>query len=185
MRRRGGVAVILALAGCAQGGHEPAQQGARLEVEWTGADTGKLSGPAVAEWCGPLHQLQIRALQGDSGIALALYSTDTVRPDSYPVLPPERADSMPPAAAVALRLFQETAVKGFRGDSGRVILDRPVGGRFSGRFRVALQSATDGSRLRASGRFRGVTPVPSARECLPRPPRQPRDTGVPPDTGIH
>lgn len=179
MRRGRLLMAALVLAGCSRGAGKPGQSGARLEVEWTGADTGKLAAAATAEWCGNPPMLEITALQGDSGIGILLYPTDTVRADSYPVLPPERADSSRPSGAVALRWFGEAAVKGFRSDSGSVVVTRSADGRLSGRFSAGLQSATDTSRLHATGTFRGLIVVPPARGCAPRP------AAPPPDTGIH
>jgi hypothetical protein len=171
--------VLIGLAlGCARGDSPRAEPEARLEVSWTGSDTGRLAGAAVAEWCDTLRMLEIRAVRGDSGAAIALFPTDRVRPDSYPVRPPAQADSTRPAAAVALRWFAETAVKGFRSDSGGVVVEPAPGGRLSGRFAATLQSATDGSRLRARGTFHGLRVVPSTHGCVPRPAAQPRDTGV-------
>ena len=163
--RRGPVAapltagVMVLLAGCTGG--ERADAGpARLEMEWSGQNKGRLAAPATAEWCDSLKVLEIRALSGDSGIAIALYPTDTIRSDSYAVMPPAKADSVPPAAAVALRYFGETSVKGYQGDSGRVLVRATTGGRVSGRFSASLKSAPDGSRLRAGGGTRALGPIP-------------------------
>lgn len=192
--RRGPVAapltagVMVLLAGCT--GVERADAGpARLEMEWSGESKGRLAAPATAEWCDSLKVLEIRALSGDSGIAIALYPTDTIRSDSYPVMPPAKADSVPPAAAVALRYFGETSVKGYQGDSGRVLVREATGGRVSGRFSASLKSATDGSRLRAGGAFHDVRVLPASRGCVARPAHPPADTGgpgrPPADTGVH
>lgn len=143
---------------------------ARLSVEWTGSDTGKLSGPATAEWCDSLKLLEIRGIQGDSGLALALYPTDTIRPDSYPVLPPARADSTPPAAAVALRWFAETAIKGFRGDSGFVVVEAGRGSEIGGRFVTHAASVSDTGRLTLRGSFRNLAIARAPRGCLMAPP---------------
>jgi hypothetical protein len=172
-----GVGVALLLTGC-PGTGRPEAQSARLEMEWTGAARGHLAGPATGEWCDSLRVLQIQALVGDSGVAIALYPTDAIRPDSYPVVPPAKADSVAPAAAVALRYFAETAVKGYQGDSGRVVLRDTTGGRVSGRFSASLKSATDGSRLRAGGAFHEVRVVPAQRGCVTRSASPPADTGV-------
>jgi len=136
--RRGPVAapltagVMVLLAGCTGG--ERADAGpARLEMEWSGESKGRLAAPATAEWCDSLKVLEIRALSGDSGIAIALYPTDTIRSDSYAVMPPAKADSVPPAAAVALRYFGETSVKGYQGDSGRVLA------LFKGRMHLSVE----------------------------------------------
>lgn len=172
-----GAGLALLLAACPDT-KLPESKSAGLEMEWTGADTGHLAGPATAEWCDTLKVLQIEALAGDSGVAIALYPTSVIRPDSYPVVQPAKADSVPPAAAVALRYFAKTAVKGYQGDSGRVLLRDTTGGRVSGRFSASLKSATDGSRLRAGGVFHDVRVVPSRRGCVPRPAPPPADTGV-------
>jgi hypothetical protein len=173
-----GRAALALMAGACAGREPTATDAARLELQWTGADTGRLTGPATAEWCGPLRVLEIHGVAGDTGVAIALYPRDTIRPDSYPVLRPERAESVPPAAAMALRYFAETAVKGYQADSGRVLLNSPAPGRLSGRFSAALKSATDGTRLRASGVFRDLRMAPATRGCAPRPARPAPDTGV-------
>ena len=183
-----GAGLVLLLAGC-PGVQRPEGHSARLEIEWSGAAQGHLAGPATAEWCDSLKVLEIRALSGDSGIAIALYPTDTIRSDSYAVMPPAKADSVPPAAAVALRYFGETSVKGYQGDSGRVLVRETTGGRVSGRFSASLKSATDGSRLRAGGAFHDVRVLPASRGCVARPAHRPADTGgparPPADTGVH
>jgi hypothetical protein len=146
-------------------------------VQWTGADTGKLSAPAVAEWCDSLRLLQVRAIHGDTGVALVLYPLDAgmagssrVPPGKYPVLPPERADSGRPSAAVALRWFAETSIRGFRGDSGLVTLESSAPGAGAGKFSAALRSATEGSRVTVSGSFQSLTITPASPECAGRPP---------------
>jgi hypothetical protein len=182
-----GAGLVLLLAGCPRM-ERPELQSARLEIEWSGAAKGHLAGPATAEWCDSLKVLQIQALAGDTGVAIALYPKDAVGPDSYPVVVPAKADSIPPAAAVALRYFGETAVKGFQGDSGRVLVRDTAGGRVSGRFSASLKSATDGNRIRAGGAFHDLRVVPAQRGCVARPARPPADTGVPraaADTGVH
>jgi hypothetical protein len=183
-----------------------------LEVEWIGSDTGKLSAPAVAEWCDSLKLLELRAIHGDTGIALVLYPSgsgtrsdsvprtgpvakpgavakpgsvakpdsvapgDSVTPGSYPVIAPERADSSRPSAAVALRWFAETSIRGFRGDSGTVVLEATGPGTSAGRFSAYLRSATEGSRLTVTGSFKGLTVTPAAQGCVGRPPPEPDES---------
>lgn len=168
--------VVAMLGALACSGTEKPVEPARLSVEWTGSDTGKLSAPATAEWCDSLRLLEIQAVQGDSGLALALYPTDTIRADSYPVLPPTRADSAPPAAAVALRWFAETAIKGFRSDSGTVVVETGPGQELGGRFVAHVASVNDTGRLTLRGTFRGLSIVPAARGCILTPPPEEVDT---------
>lgn len=145
-------------------------QAGRLEARWTGADSGKISSPAAAEWCADSLLLEIRAIQGDTGLAMALYLVDTIAPDSYQVVEPTRADSTPPAASVALRLFVQTAIKGFQGDSGTVILERSGAGRLSGSLSARARSVLNGEQIRLSGKFERVAVMPQKRGCTPEPP---------------
>ena len=146
-----------------------------LVAEWTGSDTGRMAGPARAEWCDSLRMLEIRAIQGDSGLAIAVFPDSLPRADSYPMLPPDRADSTPPSAAAALRWFAETSIKGFQSDSGHVVLER-ADGRITGRFQAAMRSINDEMRLDVRGSFREVRVVPATRGCVRRPPAAPPDT---------
>jgi hypothetical protein len=195
--------VAAGLAGalaCSVGGPADSPTGS-LEVEWIGSDTGKLSAPAVAEWCDSLKLLELRAIHGDTGIALVFYPSgsgtradsvpraslfakrdsmakpdsvargDSATPGKYPVVAPERADSSRPAAAVALRWFAETSIRGFRGDSGTVVLESS--GPAAGRFSAYLRSATEGSRLTVTGSFKDLSITPAPESCAGRPSRGP------------
>jgi hypothetical protein len=155
----------LGLAGCGRS-EAPARPAGSLEVQWVGSDTGRFTAPVVAEWCDSLRLLELRALRGDTGVALALYPTDSVAPGQYKVVPPQRGDSARPAAAVALRWFAETAIRGFRSDSGTVTLTAGAGrGVDAGRFSATLRSANEGSRLTLAGSFSGLTVAPGSPEC--------------------
>lgn len=165
---------LLVAMACSSGREAPSA-GGRLEVQWVGADTGKLAAPAVGEWCDSLRMLEVRATHGDTGIALVLYPADTVAPGEYPLVVPERADSVRPAAAAAVRWFAETSIRGFRSDSGTLTITTvsPGAGRFSG----SLRSATEGSRLTVSGSFQGLTVTPAHPDCAGVPP-EPEDTAA-------
>jgi hypothetical protein len=139
--------------------------GGTLEARWIGSDTGKLVAPAVAEWCGKLRMLELRAVHGDTGIALALYPADSLTAGDYPAVPPERGDSTRPSAAVAMRWFAETSIRGFRGDSGSVTLAATGPGVGAGNFAARLRSTTEGSRLTLTGSFRGLTVRPAPPDC--------------------
>jgi hypothetical protein len=157
---------------------ETSASGPRLEADWTGSDTGRIAAPATAEWCDSLRLLEIHALQGDSGFALAIYPGSTLKAGRYPVRPPQQADSAAPKAALALRWFAETAIKGFRGDSGEVRLERSSAGMLSGRFdaRLAAVNATD--RLTIRGTFQDLRVSSAVRGCTRRPDSSAVDTGV-------
>jgi hypothetical protein len=176
------VLVVTGALGCASKDDEPGPPPGSLQVEWTGADTGKLAAPAVAEWCDSLRLLQMRAIHGDTGIALVLYPLHAgmvgsrVPPGKYHVLAPDRADSSRPSAAVALRWFAETSIRGFRADSGLVTLESTAPGAVAGRFSAALRSTTEGSRVAVTGLFKGLTVTPASPDCAGRP-EEPEDAG--------
>jgi hypothetical protein len=139
--------------------------GGRLEVQWVGSDTGKLVAPAVAEWCDSLRMLEVRAVHGDTGIALVLYPADSVTPGRYRLVSPQRLDSARPSAALAVRWFAETSIRGFRSDSGAVRVTTLGPGTGSGTFGARLRSATEGSLLRLTGSFQGLTVGRAPAEC--------------------
>jgi hypothetical protein len=143
--------------------------GARLEVEWSGAASAKLVGGATAEWCDSLRLLQLQTLRGDTGIALAIYPVNQFEAGRFPVVPPARADSVRPAAAVALRWFAETSIQGFQGDSGQVVVERAGPGGYAGTFEARAHSVTDSASLTIRGSFRGLTVRPALRGCAARP----------------
>lgn len=180
--KRSGLGLVFALSLIAACGNPESRdsQAGRLEARWTGADTGKISGPAAAEWCANRPSLEIRAIQGDTGLALELYPRDTVASDSYRVVEPGRPDSTPPVARVALRVFSPTVIKGFQGDSGTVILERSGSGQLSGRLAARARSVLNGAQVRLTGRFEHVAVTPQQRGCIPEKP----DTADPevPDT---
>jgi hypothetical protein len=162
----GRLAAVVLVLGTACSRDQPAgSPGSTLEVEWVGSDTGKLVAPVVAEWCDSLRVLELRAVRGDTGIALALYPADSLAAGDYPAVQPERGDSTRPSAAVVMRWFAETSIRGFRGDSGSVTLATIGPGVGAGSFAARLRSTTEGSRLNVTGSFRGLTVRPAPPDC--------------------
>jgi hypothetical protein len=155
-----------------------------LDVRWTGAGRGKITGPATAEWCSPRRLLEIRTVQGDTGIALALYPAETIATGKYRVVDPAKAESLPPAAGVALRWLTQTTVQGFQGDSGVVDLERSASGLLSGRFRIRARSVVDTQRVNVTGTFEDLAVRPESRGCV-APGTRSGEHAEPPDTGVH
>jgi hypothetical protein len=164
------------LVACGTSSSQRGQSG-RLEARWTGADTGRISASASAEWCADRQFLEIRAVQGDTALGLALYSLDTIASDSYQVVEPHRADSVPPSAGVALRLFSQMIIEGYQGDSGAVILKRSRSGQLSGTLSARARSVLNGKQIRLNGRFDRVTVVPQGRGCISQSPDSARMQG--------
>jgi len=166
---------VALLTGCDVRETQLAQAG-RLEAQWAGADSGKISTLAAAEWCTERRWLEIRAIQGDTGLALALYPVDSIIADSYPVVDPTRADSVRPSASLGLRLFSQTAVKGYRGDSGAVLLVRSSSGRLSGKVTARVRGVPNGEQVRLSGKFDQVAVLPQERGCVAESPDSSADS---------
>ena len=150
-------------------------QAGRLEARWRGSESGKISTTAAAEWCADRRMLEIRAIQGDTGLAVAVYAVDTIASDSYRVVEPTRADSAPPSARVALRLFAQTSIKGYQADSGTVILERSRAGHISGSLAARARSVLNGEQIRLNAKFQGVAVTPQKRGCTRAPPDTSRD----------
>jgi hypothetical protein len=143
--------------------------GARLSARWTGADSAVFAAPVVGEWCAPLRVLQIRAVAGDTGLALATYPGDSIVPGVYPIRPPDVADTArPPAAAAAVRWFSKTVVQGYASDSGRLTLRRGAGGELAGDFKAWAHAITGANRIVLTGSLDGLRPGPAPPGCAGR-----------------
>ena len=176
---------ILLLAACQQSARQPSGPG-QLEVRWQGSSTGSLSGTATARWCNLNRVLEIHAVRGDTGIAIALHSTKEPAPGAYAVVQPERAESAAPAAAVAARWPTKTVIQGFQGDSGQVTLQRSSSGRVSGRLHARARSAVDTQRIVLTGGFSDLRVQPDSLGCQPRDTlADDADSTELPDTSVH
>ena len=179
------VIVLAGLPGCNRGPASRASAG-QIDVRWTGSERGRLSGRATAEWCPILRVLEIHAIRGDTGMALVIYPADTITPGQYRIIDPAKAESLPPAAGIALRWATQIAVKGFQGESGSVALNRSGSGELSGRITATARSVTDTQRVTIDGSFRDLMIRPQARGCA-RPSKHPDEDedAQPSDTQLH
>ena len=174
MKRLALLAVLAALVGCRE--NDAAGPG-RIEVAWTGADTGQLHMAALARWCASDSLVQITGASGDSGVALVVMAADTsVTPGVFPVALPLRILSRP-GARVALRWPGEMLTEGFYGLSGTVTIDS--GADLSGSFEATLQSANDEREISMGGTFREITIQPGSAEACGVPSPGAPETRVP------
>lgn len=104
---------IAALSGC--------ETGPRVEVSWTGADTGHAVLPATARRCGA-GPVELLATSGDTGIGITLYGEVPLATGTYAIADPNQAASAPPAAALAARWIDSIEVMGFRSLDGSLEL---------------------------------------------------------------
>jgi hypothetical protein len=175
--------LLFVLGAACAGESPPATDKAHMEVQWNGSNGGRIEGAAVAGWCEDRSVLHINLVQGDTGLALALYPGRALGNGVYPVVDPIRAESMAPAAGVAVRWLTQTTVQGFQGDSGRVSLERAATGRLSGQVNVRARSVVDTQRIRLSGTFRDLGVVQDTLGCSPVDPTD-EDAGFE-DTGVN
>jgi hypothetical protein len=171
---------ISAIAGACGKSNDAPTDGPTVDVRWAGTtvDSAHVRAPATAEWCDSLKLLQIQALRGDTGIAILLHPVKEFGAGRFRVVPPARIDSAPRAAAVALRWFAETSVRGFQGDSGAVIVEQNGSGGYGGTFELAAHSVTDPAHLTIRGSFRGLTLRPGGGACIAKPARSDSAQGV-------
>ena len=155
----------------------------QIDVHWIGGERGKLSGPAIAEWCPVLRVLEIRGIRGDTGIAVAVYPADTLTPGKYRIVLPASADSFA-RANIGLRWASETSIKGFQGETGSVVVERARSGELAGRVTAAARSIADTQRVTIEGSFKDLTIRPQARGCV-RPNQHPDSNAQPRDTQLH
>jgi hypothetical protein len=174
--------MLLVLGACREAAERSHSVG-HLEVRWDGHNSGNISGVATAGWCALRRVLEIRAIQGDTGIALALYPGETIGPGEYRVVDRARPESVPPAARIALRWLTSNTVQGFQADSGRVDLERSSFGQLSGSVRARARSVIDTQRISLTGTFRDLTVLPDSLGCTgPESADEDAELG---DTGIH
>jgi hypothetical protein len=157
-----GLILLFGLAACRAS--EASRKG-HLEARWTGPDSGRLSGGALAEWCDEQRRLEIRTIEGDTGLAVAVFPDVVLSPDSYRVVAPGSKDSTAPSARVALRYFGRTTINGFQGDSGTVVLEHTDSGQLTGYLAARGTSVSNSERVRISGKFQDLPVVPQGRGC--------------------
>jgi hypothetical protein len=109
-------------------------QGPRVEIEWTGADTGAAVLPATATRCGA-GPVELTAIAGDTGVGIVIHGATPLATGRYPLTGPNEAASSPPAAALAARWPDSTDLHAFRTAEGALELTATdkLRGTFTGR----------------------------------------------------
>ena len=176
-------ALLLGLVTACQTAPKPKSPAGNFQVRWSGREPGRMSTGATAGWCAPRHMLEVRGIQGDTGVALVLYPAETLTAGVYRVVPPTRAESLAPAAALALRWLTPKTVQGFRGDSGTVTLERSSTGQVSGEIKARARSVVDTQRVTVTGSFRDLMLRLEPMACAA--PARPASAAEPADTGVH
>lgn len=125
--------------------------------------------PVHAVWCQERGWLEVVGARSDTGVALAIFPSDTIITGRYPIVPPlERTDSMRPLAVVAVRWFSQDELLSFEGVEGEVVVEHTVeGGWVTGRFHARLRAPMGIDSLRLEGEFRRTPVTRGGIECQP------------------
>ena len=114
--------------------------------------------PVRVVWCQDQGWLEVIGARSDTGVGLAIFLSDTTLTGRYPiVLALERADSIRPVAAVAVRWFSQDELLSFEGVEGEVVVEHTTEG-LAGRFHARLRAPLGTDSLLLEGDF-SETPV--------------------------
>jgi len=129
------------------------------------ADTASVAFPGAALWCAGPAWLELFAGSNDTGVAVAVFTRDSVLEGRFPILPVgERDDSLRPMASLAVRWFSETELLAFEGRSGTVELAMADDG-LTARLTGHLMVLTDDDTLDLTGSFPALRVVRGGPGC--------------------
>jgi len=152
---------MLLTARCGHGGGGP-----YLSASWTGSDTGRIAVRAVASWCPVANRLEVKAIQEDVGLALAIYPEVELSSGEFPVFDPGIDTVHRPGAAGVARWFTEKQLQGYQSDSGRMTLARS-GDKLQLQFKLRMRSLGGEETIRATGRATGLVPGSCPGDSVP------------------
>ena len=150
---------VLVLSAC---GREAPRGRMELTARTT-RDTIPFSAPAEGYWCAADSSVEIVAVRKDSGMALALFPVDSLRPGTYPVGSLTDSVYARPRARVAARWFGKALVEGYYSTTG--VVNLLSGPELTGDFTATMQGMMYEAREELQGTFRGVRVRPAAEPC--------------------
>jgi hypothetical protein len=103
-------------------------------------------------------------VDSDAGLGLAIYPSDSLTEGEYPVTVPGADSAQRPRAAVGIRWFTETQIKGYQGDSGGLKLTRRER-TLDGTLEAKLHASATPETIRVTASFRGVPLVTDSTRC--------------------
>lgn len=136
-----------------------------LSVRWNGVAQGTFSAPAVGGWCATDSLLEVVAVRGDTGVGFSLLAEDTVRARDYPVLSGSIAVDWRPLAVAGLRWATDTALLGFEGADGRIVVTGTDSGTVAGTLDLLLRLNDGTDTLRLTGEFTNIPILPAPGSC--------------------
>lgn len=138
----------------------------QLEASWSDAGgTARLVAPAEARWCARDSMLELLAVRNDSALGIALYASDSLRAESYPLFLAGVFAPWRPQATAALRLPLSNELRTYSSAWGQLQLTKSAAGVVSGTFDLHLKRATPADSLQVTGRFTRVAVRPAELSC--------------------
>lgn len=140
----------------------------QLAVRWRGKYPGTMTLPATLNWCPVTRVGVLEAVSGDSGAALVLYERDSLSAGPHLVVSPDlSASASKPGASFVIRWVRmrpDTAVAGFRSESGTVRIQFAAG-LATGDINARMRAANGSDTLVVQGVFTAVPVVATAKGC--------------------
>jgi hypothetical protein len=155
---------VIALASACRPSPDAPKAG-QLSVEWQGSHRGHFATAATARHCPETGLVELLAVQGDSGVGLALFPADSgkLATATFPIFAGSDLNEPRPGANAAIRWFSgDLAV--FEGQTGQVTLVAS-GATLSGTLEVRMHAVTGTDTLRVTGRFDRVPVARSGAGC--------------------
>ena len=156
---------VIALASACRPSPDAPKAG-QLSVEWQGSHRGHFATAATARHCPETGLVELLAVQGDSGVGLALFPADSgkLATATFPIFAGSDLNEPRPGATAAIRWFAGGDLAVFTGQAGRVTLAAP-GATLSGTLEVRTQAVSGTDTLRVTGRFDEVPVTRSGAGC--------------------
>jgi hypothetical protein len=124
-----------------------------VDLEWTGSTKGHFIASAVGQWCKADSMLEVTAIRGDTGVAIALVTEDTLKPGQHPIVLPSVPVKWRPLARTAIRWIGKAELEGFEGSGGNVHVTELGRNTVSGRVDARLRAGNRRDTLRLIGTF--------------------------------
>ena len=144
------------LSGCTPGGRDVPGAG-QIAIVWRGSAAGTFRAAASATLCAETGQVELIAVQGDSGVAFVFFPTDSAALPAveYPILVSDTIEADRPSAMAALKWFDGTDLPSFEGLRGTVRITSS-GEEASGSVEATFRLHQGEDTLRVTGRFLAV-----------------------------
>jgi hypothetical protein len=143
----------------------PGLRPGELRLDWRGRPSASALLPAKVTWCPATRLALLEAVSSDTGLMIVLYERDSITPGAHPVVGPALGAGVPrPGATVAIRWVRDSALVGYRSETGSAAI-QSASGSMTGSFQARMRNATGADSLQLSGQFRELPIVTTSVGC--------------------